>query len=289
MNARKLLSPKGAISQEELFERQASMEVAKAQIKAAQCSWSCAELELSYTVVESPIDGRVGMTLVDKGNLVGKSLTTHLTTVIRYDPIYATFNISEPLMLELRKLAGAREKPEDRKIEFLMGLGSEEGYPYKGTLDYADLGVDSSSGTYSIRGVFPNPDLELIRGLFVRIRIPIGKRMGALLVPESAVGADQEGRYVLLVKSEEGASKVERRAVTLGAKRGGMRVVLTGLEANESVIVRGIQRVRPGINVQPEQVELELPAELQAASDASSDALPSSGETPSEAEDTSAS
>jgi RND family efflux transporter MFP subunit len=263
-----VLAPKGAMSEEEVMERGAAVDVAKAAIEAAQAALEAAELDLSYTVVKSPIAGRVGKTLVDKGNLVGKSLTTHLTTVINYDPIYATFNISERLFLDLKQQAAERGEKDDaemRQVKIFMGLENEEGYPHEGYLNYVDLAVDASSGTYLIRGVFPNPNYDIVPGSFARVRIPVGKRENALLVPESATGADQEGRYVLAVVENEGVQEVERRGVTLGAKFGSMRVVLSGLDASDTLVVRGVQRVRPGSKVDPVQETLELPKELMEA------------------------
>lgn len=272
----KKLAPQGAVSQEELVERAAAAEVAKAEIASAQAELESAELDLSYTIVKSPIAGRVGKTLVDKGNLVGTAMTTHLTTLINYDPIYASFNITERMLLDLRSKNGADQSShtsdERKDVKILMGLENEEGYPHVGHLNYADLAVDSSSGTFQIRGVFPNPNFAIVPGLFVRIRIPIGTRNDALLVPESATGADQEGRYVLVVADEEGNKVVSRRAVTLGAKVGGMRVVLSGLEPTDKFVVRGIQRVRPGSKVEPVEETLTLPPELSQSADAADSA-----------------
>ncbi|MFZ5833321.1 MAG: efflux RND transporter periplasmic adaptor subunit, partial [Planctomycetota bacterium] len=269
-----VLAPQGAISQEELFERAAALEVAKAKIVAAQANLDAARLDLSYTIVKSPINGRIGKALVDRGNLVGRGMPTQLATVIRYDPIFATFNISERKLLDLkaanRSPRSAQGRSEREDVRIYMGLANEEGYPHEGHLDFADLGVESSSGTFKIRAVFPNPDLRIVPGLFVRIRIPVGKRQGALLVPESAVGADQEGRYVYVVNDREGAKEVARRGITLGAKLGEMRVALSGLEPSDVFVVSGIQRVRPGSKVAPEEVRLEAPPAAAGVSPAAS-------------------
>ncbi len=187
------LARDNAVSQEELQERQAAVDAAKASVAAAEAQLEGALLDLNFTVVKTPIAGRVGKTLVDKGNLVRGSMQQPLTTVIRYDPIFATFNISERLLLELlsmrdkeraKKGAGDREQP----IKFLMGLSNEEGYPHEGNLNYTDLAVDASSGTFEVRGEFANPDLSIVPGLFVRIRIPVGERKDALLIPEKRHG-----------------------------------------------------------------------------------------------------
>ena len=278
------LAQQGAVSQEELLEKAAIWEVSKAKVVAAQAQLDAANLDLGYTIVRSPISGRVGKTLVDKGNLVGKTMSTHLTTVIKYDPIYATFNISERMLLDVmdqRRQSGQARSGDDREgIKFYMGLTNEEGYPHEGHLNYADLAVDASTGTFQVRAEFKNPDYRIVPGLFVRIRIPTGERKGALLVPESAVGADQEGRYVLIVEESEGKKVVRRCGVTLGAKIGALRVVVSGLEPPDSVIVRGIQRVRSGSLVAPVEEELKppsVPAPAQNATPAVEAAEPAPG------------
>ena len=133
---------------------------------------------------------------------------------------------------------------------------TDEGFPYQGKFDYADLAVDQSMGTYLIRGIFPNPNRDIVPGLFVRVRIPIGKQQDALLVPERATGSDQAGRYVLVVMSD---GTVERRDIILGTKVGEMVVVAEGLQADEWVLVDGVQRARPGAKVNREETELTPP------------------------------
>jgi RND family efflux transporter MFP subunit len=256
------LAERGAISQEELVEKAAAYEVSQALIEARQADLERTELELSYTKVESPIDGRVGDRLVDAGNFVGRAMTSHLTTVIRYDPIYATFNISERELLDLMRQGPRRNGGEDldkEKIPFYLALEDETTFSHQGHFDYADLGVESATGTFRLRGVFPNPAPRLITpGMTVRVRVPTGAIEGALLVPEAALGADQRGRYLLTVNADD---QVERRDVTLGKKVGAMQVVQTGLNAEDWVIVEGIQFVRPGSTVRREPKELTPPAE----------------------------
>jgi RND family efflux transporter MFP subunit len=254
------LAERQAISQEELVEKAAAYEVSQAVIEARQADLDRAELELSYTNVKSPIDGRVGARLIDAGNFVGRSMTNHLTTVIRYDPIYATFNISERELLELIRRGPRSEgsgELDKEKIPFYMALEDETTFSRVGNYDYADLGVESATGTFRLRGVFPNPRPSTITpGMTVRIRVPTGVIQGALLVPEAAVGADQLGRYLLIVNAED---RVERRDVGLGRKVGSMQVVQSGLDSDEWVIVEGIQFVRPGSIVRRESRPLSPP------------------------------
>ncbi len=255
------LAERNAISQEELVEKAAAYEVNKAAIEVRQADLDRAELELGYTEVRSPIDGRVGARLIDVGNFVGRSMTSHLTTVIRYHPIYATFNISERELLELIRRGPRRDDGEElnkEAIPFYMALEDETAFSHVGHLDYADLGVEAATGTFRLRGVFPNRSPSMITpGMTVRIRVPTGVIKDALLVPELAIGTDQRGRYLLVVNSED---QVERRDVTLGRKTGAMQVVASGLSADDWVIVEGIQFVRPGSRVRREVRPLTPPA-----------------------------
>jgi RND family efflux transporter MFP subunit len=254
------LAERNAISQEELVEKAAAYEVSKAVIEARQADLERAELELSYTEVRSPIDGRVGARLIDVGNFVGRSMTSHLTTVIRYDPIHATFHISERELLGLIRRGPRPDEGGElvkEQIPCHLALEDETDFSHVGHFDYADLGVESATGTFRLRGVFDNPRPRLITpGMTVRIRIPTGVLKDALLVPESALGADQRGRYLLIVNAED---RVERRDVTLGKKVGTLQVVQTGLTHDAWVIVEGIQFVRPGATIRREARPLAPP------------------------------
>lgn len=269
------LAKSGAVSNEELTEKAAAYEVAKASIEAKKAALQQAELELSYCDIESPIAGRVGERLIDRGNFVGRSLTAHLTTVISYDPIYARFNISERELLRLMKSGTGRANGDDadmKQIKFYLSLEDEEDFPHEGRFDYADLGVESATGTFSLRGVFPNPPPRRITpGMTVKIRVPTGVLSQALLVPEAAFGADQRGRYVLVVNAQD---KVERRDVTAGLKVGDLLVVSKGLEPDEWVITEGVQFVRPGslVKKEPKQPtppppQIQLPSTAPAAAE----------------------
>jgi RND family efflux transporter MFP subunit len=264
------LAERDAISQEELVEKAAAYEVSKAVIATHEADLEQAELELSYAEVRSPIDGRVGARLIDAGNFVGRSMTNHLTTVIRYDPIYATFNISERELLQLMRQGPRRNDGgtlDGEKIPCYLALEDEKEFTHVGHFDYADLGVESATGTFRLRAVFPNPRPRLITpGMTVRIRVPTGVIQDALLVPEAALGADQRGRYLLIVNDED---KVERRDVTLSRKTGTWQVVQTGLHADDWVITEGIQFVRPGSTVRRETRQLSLPADSSEPADRS--------------------
>lgn len=250
----------GATSEVAVVAAQADFQSAEASVKAARAALKQAELDLSYTEVTAPVNGRVGKTLVKQGNLVGDNEATHLTTVISYDPIYANFNISERDLLELRERSPRENKADVDKedIKIFLARANDSDFPFEGHFDYADLEVDQSMGTYMIRGIFPNPDFKILPGLFVRVRVPVGEEPDALLVPERAVGADQLGRYLLVVNSD---NVVERRNVVIGTKVGDMVVVSEGLLADELVIIDGIQRARPGLEVEPQRTELAAGSE----------------------------
>lgn len=249
----------GAITIEEYGERKAARDVTKANIAAANAALNEAKLQLDFTRVTSPVDGVVGKTLVYEGNLVGNNDATHLTTVVKYDPIYATFSISERALLDVMETrrGESADNPDPRNVKLYLGRANDDGYPFQGRLEYTDLAVDESTGTYSLRGVFPNPELKILPGLFVRIRVPIGERAGALLVPNRALGADQRGKFLLIVNSK---GTVERRDVKVGPQRGDMVVIDEGIRPEDWVIIDGLQRARPGAAVVATKTDLSKPA-----------------------------
>jgi membrane fusion protein (multidrug efflux system) len=224
-----------------------------------------AGLDLSYTKVTAPITGRVSRNFVDLGNLVGEGEPTLLTTVTRYDPMYAYFNLNERDLLKV--MAMNRKKVQEKGLDptvdpeietdtqVFLQIANEEDYPHQGKLDFAESGVDKDTGTLQLRGVFPNPGAApvLIPGLFVSLRMPVDKRENALLVTERAIGSDQSGRYLLAVNSE---NVVEKRPIRMGQLVDGLRVIDEGLRPDESIVVNGLQRARPGGKVDPEQTDM---------------------------------
>lgn len=257
-------------------------DMAKAAVARAKAKVEQAGLDLSYTKVTAPITGRVSRNLVDLGNLVGEGEPTLLTKVTRYDPMYTYFNLNERdllmAMAMLRKTV--EEKGLDREkdsvskagLPLFLGLANEEGYPHKGIADFAESGVDTGTGTLQLRGVFPNPGPSpvLIPGLFTRLRMPIDKQKNALLVTERAIGADQGGRYLLVVNSE---NVVEKRPIRMGQLVDGLSVIEEGVQPGEWVVVNGLQRARPGAKVDPEQTDMNTltASALKAAAEARKD------------------
>ena len=262
------ISP-GAVTQEELDLRRTAVLTAKAAEDAAEASISSAnaqiaagvamvqqaDLDLSYTKVLSPIDGRAGRKLVDVGNLVGAGESTLLTNVTSYDKVYGFFTVSETDILRFNRKLVAKQEASDSNEEpdpnftIFLSLDDEEGFPHEGKADYFDLAVDESTGTFLIRGVFPNPERLILPGAFIRVQVP-GDKIEVLLIDERAIGRDQAGAYLLVVDSE---NTVERRTVQLGGKYHGMQAVSGPIGPDDRVIVNGLQRARPGAKVDPQE------------------------------------
>ena len=214
---------------------------------------------------------------------------TTLTTVVSQDPIYVYFNIDERTMLDaLRRLYAGQMPPlRDRKVQVLIGLQDDEGFPHEGVADYASNQVDASTGTLTLRAAFDNPKNEggvrlFMPGLFVRVRLALSKPEPAILVAEAAIGTDQDRRFVYVV---DDSGTVVTRTVTLGALQlDGLRVVKTGLNSDESVLVSGIQLVRSGEKVKPKTIPMPL-APTGAESTATKESKPADKATADEASD----
>jgi len=244
------LESKEAISALKLEKKAAERDVAEANVELADAALDKAQLDLEWTQVTSPINGRVSRNLVDVGNLVGATEKTLLTTVVDDELVYAYFNVSElDLLPVLRRNAKEKGHPENpsSKIPVYLGLADETGYPHEGHFDFADTTVDSSTGTIQVRGIFPNPDGLLMAGMFVRVRVPVEKR-SAILAPDVAIQFDQGGKYVLVVNKE---SIVEHKRVKTGEQVDRMRVIEAGITPEDRVIIGGWQRARPGSKVNP--------------------------------------
>jgi RND family efflux transporter, MFP subunit len=254
------LAKQKAAAETDVLQWRVERDSAQATLAGAEAKRDQAKLDLGYTRVTAPFDGRIGRRLVDLGNLVGSGESTHLATLVRLNPIYAYFNLNELDLLKLgepesgarahaSETAGLIGRSRANAVVLEMGLANQEGFPYRGKLDFADLGVDPGSGTLLLRGAFPNDDLRILPGLFVRIRAPIGEDANAILVPERAIGTDQRGKYVYTVGTDD---KVKQVPVKLGALVDGKRVIVEGLSGDERVVVGGLQRVRDGVPVQPQ-------------------------------------
>jgi RND family efflux transporter MFP subunit len=246
------LGSKEAISGLRLEKSAAERDVAAADVELAAANLDRAKLDLEWTQVTSPIDGRVSRNLVDVGNLVGATEKTLLTTVVDDEMVYTYFNLSELDLLAIQRKYPSKPQEtgqELKKIPAQLGLADETGYPHEGHLDFADTKVDPTTGTIQIRAVFPNPDGILMAGMFARVRVPV-ETMKAWLVPEVAVQFDQGGSYVLTVNRD---NVVEQRRIKRGLVSDGMQAIEQGLTGEDTVIVSGLQRARPGSKVNPIQ------------------------------------
>ena len=235
-----------------LFQR----DNAVANIRASEAQRDLAKLNLGYTLVTAPFDGRMDRRLVDPGNLVGTQGSTVLANINQVDPIYVYFNISDLDLARLLKSTGGIPGPGDaRKWPVYAGLPSEDGYPHQGHLDFAAISLTTTTGTLLMRGILPNAAGNILSGLYARVRVPLERRT-TLLVPEAAIGHDQQGAYVLVVNDK---NVVERRNVTTGPAVESRRVVDKGLIGGEWVIVNGLLKAAPGRQVSPEREGGEQP------------------------------
>jgi RND family efflux transporter MFP subunit len=246
------------VSQATLDQSTSARENSQANLQQAQINTRIAAVNFGYTNVTAPFDGIVSTHLVSVGELVGVSSPTQLATIVQIDPIYVNFNVSEQDVQRVREEARRRGLTVNdlRQLPIEVGLQTETGYPHKGKLDYLAPNVDASTGTLLVRGVLSNPDRTLLPGFYVRIRVPIDQQNDALLVPDSALGSDQAGRYVLVVNAD---NVVEQRKVTTGPLDADLRVIDSGLKPDDRVIVAGLLRAIPGQRVDPQLRKSETP------------------------------
>ncbi len=249
--ARNLLEARGdvrGISQEEYDKIAGDRTEAKGLLDNSKAERDQAKLNLEWTKVRAPISGRISRRFVDPGNLI-KADETVLTTIVDLDPIYAYFDIDERTTLKLQRMVkeGKIKWSLDAGLAVKIGLADEEGHPWNGVINFADNRVDADTGTWRLRAVIKNPERTLSPGLFVRMRAPLGEKYKAILVSEKALGTDQGQRFVYVVDS---ANTVNYRRVQVGKVHHGLKAITEGLQEGEKVIVSGLQRARPGIEVQ---------------------------------------
>lgn len=249
------LQAQKATSKETWESKQNKLAVAKAELEKAHAAVRQAELSLGYTKIYAPISGRVGRTLVTVGNLVGYNEPTILTTIVKMDPIYVHFEIPERDLLRFEQ-TDQEQSWSLVQAPLAVGLETETGYPHAGVINFRDNRVESETGTVLVRGTLPNSDRKLVPGLFTRIQVPVGRPKPRLLVPETSLAADQRGRYVLVVDTDD---TVEQRPVQIemNLEHRGFLPIREGLTATDRVIVSGLQRARPGAKVTPEFVKPE--------------------------------
>lgn len=272
----------GAISQQELDTYAAKVSESSASLTAQSANRESAELNLNFTQINSPIDGIISRTQITRGNLVTQDATL-LTTIVSQDPIFAYFDVDERTMLNLQRMIreGQIESVRDdseAKVELALANDGDH-YPHEGTLDFVNNKVNPSTGTIQLRGRFANPKPErgryrmLTPGLFVRVRLPVGKPHDAMLIPQAAIGTDQGQKFVFVVTGE---GVIENRPIALGAtlpggqqviepiklvrSKDGLRIAGEGesgepsIVPTDKIVVGGLQRIRPGMRVDAQPV-----------------------------------
>jgi RND family efflux transporter MFP subunit len=248
-----------AVSQATLDNATATRDNAQASLQQAQVNTQIAQVNYGYTNVAAPFDGIVTAHLVSVGELVGASSPTQLATIVQLDPIWVNFNVNEQDVLRIREEARRRgvSVAELRQLPVEIGLQTETGYPHEGKLDYISPMLNQSTGTLAVRGILENPNRTLLPGFFVRVRVPYSAQESALLVPSTALGSDQAGRYLLVVN---GDNVVEQRKVQIGPTEGDLRVIESGLKPDDRVVIAGLLRAIPGQKVDPQLQKIETSA-----------------------------
>jgi RND family efflux transporter MFP subunit len=244
----------GVIAKEDYDTALSNKNQAAARVLAGAASVESAQLNLTFTRVISPIRGLIARELVTVGNLV-QTDTTLLTNIVSVDPIYAYFNVDERSVLRYQQQVRLGKLPNARHeaVSVYLQLANENGFPHQGSIDFINNQFNTSTGTLEVRGLFSNANGVLIPGAFVRIRVAGSPLTQALLVSDRAVGTDQGQKYVLVVDKD---NVVVVKPVVLGPEAEGLRVVRTGLTADDQVIINGIVNARPGSKVSPQQGDM---------------------------------
>jgi RND family efflux transporter MFP subunit len=255
-----------AISTEEAEARQMRFQAAKAAALGAEAARDSAKLDLDYTEVRAPIDGRVSRELVTVGNYVSgvAGNATLLTTLVSVDPIYVYADVDENSLLKFNKLIAAKKMASNGngQIPVELQLADEDDFPHQGHIESFDNQLDPQTGSIVLRAVFQNSQGRIVPGLFARIRLPASDQYPALLIEERAIGTDQAQKFVLTLTE---TNTVAYRTVELGPLVQGKRIVRAGLEAGEQIVVNGLQRVRPGMPVTPQTEVTSSPDKFQTA------------------------
>ena len=241
-------------------QAKAKRDSARANVESQEGNLIVAQTNLGYTSVAAPFDGIVTKHLVSVGELVGNGVATKLATIVQLDPIYVTFNMSEQDVLRIR--AGLNQRrlslEELSKIPLDIGLMDEEGYPHAGFLNYVSPEIDPATGTILVRGLFNNPNRDLLPGFFARIRVPTALGSNAtLLIPNRVIAEDQAGKYVLVVSKDNVVE--QKRIVTGQLLLGGLRVISSGLAADDRVVLTTSGKAIPGNKVAPKEGKIEAP------------------------------
>ncbi|MGZ8238259.1 MAG: efflux RND transporter periplasmic adaptor subunit [Methylobacter sp.] len=244
-----------AISEEEHDARSTGLYEATAAVKSAEANAYSARLNLEFTQIRAPIDGRIGREQVTEGNLVsgGGADATLLTFIVSTDPVYVYVDADERSVLKYRRLAGRQGGIGSGQTPVQLAVADEVDYPHEGKLDYLSPREDAATGTVTLRGVFANPDELLSPGFFARMRVRGTAPYPAMLLPDRAIATDQAQRFVWVVNQD---NQAEYRKVVLGAHIGQSRVITEGVKPEEWIVIEGLQKLKPGIKVNPERISV---------------------------------
>ncbi|MGB5831552.1 MAG: efflux RND transporter periplasmic adaptor subunit [Thiohalocapsa sp.] len=258
-----------SISDEEFQLRRTASLAADADVQSAQAAMEAAKLNLEFTEVRAPINGRISRPFITAGNLVrgGTASADLLTRIVSLDSVHAYFESSEREYLKYVRLSRSGQRPSSREVRnpVFARLADEDGFPHRGHMDFVDNLLDPNTGTMTGRALLPNPDRMLTPGLFARVRLPGSGVHKALLVPDAAIGSDQTEKYLIVIDSDNMASY---RKIETGPLVHGLRVVRSGLDADDTIVISGIQRVRPGQPVTPETGAIDIEPEPLTPADA---------------------
>ena len=246
-------------SQSRVDDAKTKLAQTSAAVLGSQANLEVATINLGYTEVTAPFDGVATRHLVSVGALVGVAGPTELASVVQIDPIYVYFEVAETVVQRVKEALNRQGKTlrDVHDIPVEIGLQIEKGYPHKGVIDYIAPQIDASTGTLQVRGVFDNKDYGLLPGMFARVRVPIRRPEPALLVPDTALGTSQLGRYLLVVNKD---NVVEQRTVTIGQVDNQLRVIESGLKPDDLVVIDGIQRAIPGSKIVPDKQKITVSA-----------------------------
>ncbi|MBP1183026.1 efflux RND transporter periplasmic adaptor subunit [Methylobacterium sp. PvR107] len=248
------LSRSGNISEQVTDQRRQASQTAQADVDSAQAALNNAQLNFDFSEVKAPINGRISRRLVTEGNIVSADQTM-LTTIVSLDPIYFSFTVDEKSFLKYQSSLGIGmgQTQQGKGVPILIALSGEPKPTRKGTLDFVDNRVDNATGTILLRATVPNGDLFIKPGLFGIVAMPATKPFQGVMIPDEAVAANQDKRIVYIVGPD---NVIQQKDVVLGPKVDGYRVIQSGLKGDETVVVNGLSRVRPGAKVAPDTIEL---------------------------------
>ena len=261
------LKQTNAISQEQLDNRSTQLTKARADADSVKAALRNAKLNLSYTKVKAPISGRVSRANITEGNYVSQG-DSILTTLVSTEKMYAYFDVDEPVYIHIKALSESKGLSINDK-PVLMSLTNDVQYAHQGVIDFVDNQIDISTGTIRLRAVFDNKQGLFTPGMFARLKLRVNAPHDSILVDEKAIGTDLNHKFVLVLAPE---NKVEYRSVELGKRLGDLRAIQSGLSAGEVIIVKGLQRARPGGVVSPSSIDMVPAAVLEKM-----DSLPSQG------------